>query len=168
MIITIIQLAILLLVPVIIHNLLRDRAISRWVSPVVACLGIGIALGSLLIPNLNIEDSQSILDLSERLQGVSIIIAIPLLLMTSNFMKWLPKAKGILKAFCASWVSVLIGTVVTFFIYKGFTNDGCPVPIVKKYAFLIPRIVWIHQRVKAMQCENQVPISLFFPSVFFV
>ncbi len=124
MIITLIQLLVLFLIPVIIHNALRDKTISRWISPVVACYIIGIGIGSLLVPTLETELAEKVKNFSIEVEGIVIVLAIPLLLMTSNFIKWLPKARSILSAFAISCISVLIGAVATFFIYRGFTSDG--------------------------------------------
>ncbi|MEZ5009663.1 MAG: DUF819 family protein [Chitinophagales bacterium] len=120
----ILQIAIIFIVPIFIHNALRDRSISRWISPVVACYIIGVGIGSILVPKLDPEVGERVKNLSKEIEGIVIVLAIPLLLMTSNFMKWLPKAKSVLKAFLVSWVSVLIGAVAAFFIYRGMTDNG--------------------------------------------
>ncbi|MCB0502729.1 MAG: DUF819 family protein [Bacteroidetes bacterium] len=124
MTIIIIQLIVLFIVPVFIHNALRDRSISRWISPVVACYIIGIGIGSLLVPKLDADIAEKVKNLSIEIEGIVIVLAIPLLLMTSNFMKWLPKAKSVLGAFTVSCISVLLGSVIAFFIYRGMADNG--------------------------------------------
>jgi uncharacterized membrane protein len=124
MIITILQILIIFLIPVIIHNTLNGKAISRWISPVVACYIIGISIGTLVVTRFAEETAKSVVALSQEIEGIAIVIAIPLLLMTSNFVEWLPRAKNVLFAFFISCISVLVGAIGAFFIYRGFTDDG--------------------------------------------
>jgi uncharacterized membrane protein len=124
MIITILQILIIFLIPVIIHNTLNGKAISRWISPVVACYIIGISIGTLVVTRFAEETAKSVVALSQEIEGIVIVIAIPLLLMTSNFVEWLPRAKNVLFAFFISCISVLVGAIGAFFIYRGFTDDG--------------------------------------------
>jgi uncharacterized membrane protein len=124
MIITLIQIFVLFFFPIIIHNTLNGKTISRWVSPVVACYIIGLSIGSLVVTKLAADAAENVIALSKEVEGIAIVIAIPLLLMTSNFVEWLPRAKNVMFALFISCISVLIGAVGAFFIYRGFTDEG--------------------------------------------
>lgn len=113
----ILQIAFLLLVPILLHNALKDKNIAKWLSPVVVCYILGIFAGT-FTPHL------IHLPLSEEIRDVSIILAIPLLLITSNFVEWLPKAKSVLWAFVLSVISVLIGTLLAFGLFKDQTEHA--------------------------------------------
>ena len=117
MIATVLQVLLILFLPFIIQNGLKDKSISRILSPVVVCFIIGIAAGTFMTEHVDIELTRSIKD-------VSILLAIPLLLMSSNFVKWLPKAQSVLFAFAISCISVLTAVVVCFFIFRDQTESA--------------------------------------------
>jgi uncharacterized membrane protein len=117
MINTIIQLACLFAIPVLIHNVLRDKSISRWLSPVVVCFILGIAAGTYFPEQINRSHSSSV-------QDITILIAIPMLLMSSDFMRWLPKAKAVMFSFFVSCLSVLTAVVIAFFVFRERTEDA--------------------------------------------
>lgn len=114
---TLIQAGAIFLLPVILHNLLRNQRIAQWLSPVVVCFVLGIAAGSFLPERIDRE-------LSSSIQDITILIAIPMLLMSSNFIKWLPKARSVLFAFTVSCLSVLIGVLIAFFVFRDATEHA--------------------------------------------
>ena len=96
---------------------MNNKPISRFLSPVVVCYVVGISLGTFGKAHIDIG-------ISKDIQGLSIIIAIPLLLMTSNFISWLPKAKGLLGAYFIAFTSVLTGCLVAFFVFRSYTVEA--------------------------------------------
>lgn len=107
----------LLILPVLIEQALKGRAVSRLLSPVVVCFVMGIAAGTFGKTYID-------RDLSATLQDVSIILAIPMLLMSSHFVKWLPRARSVLFAFAMACVSVFIAVTVAFFLFRHQTTDA--------------------------------------------
>jgi len=89
----------------------------RWLSPVVVCFILGIAAGTYLKDFINHP-------VSKNIEEISILLAIPMLMMTSNFIGWLPKAKPVLFSFMVSCISVLVAVLVTFFLFKGQTEHA--------------------------------------------
>lgn len=114
---TIIQGAAIFILPVILHNALRDKRIAQWLSPVVVCFILGIVAGTYIPDQIDREFSATI-------QDITILVAIPMLLMSSNFIKWLPKARGVLFAFMVSCLSVLIGVLIAFFVFRDSTEHA--------------------------------------------
>jgi len=114
---TIVQILLILAIPIIIHNVLKGKKIVRWLSPVVVCFILGIAAGTCLMEHIDHA-------VSKNIEEISILLAIPMLMMTSDFIGWLPKAKPVLFSFMISCISVLIAVTVSFFIYKSQTEHA--------------------------------------------
>ncbi|MCP4120720.1 MAG: DUF819 family protein [Bacteroidetes bacterium] len=113
----IIQILLILAIPIIIHKVLKGKKIVRWLSPVVVCFILGIAAGTYLKDFINHP-------VSKNIEEISILLAIPMLMMTSNFIGWLPKAKPVLFSLMVSCISVLVAVLITFFLFKGQTEHA--------------------------------------------
>ena len=101
MLTSILLLIVLLLLPVLIIWLEKRTRIVRWLSPIVICYLIGIIAGN--IPGLSLDKV-----ILTNTTGISVFLAIPLLLFSANFSSMLKQVKPALFAF-------LLGIIITIF-----------------------------------------------------
>jgi len=97
---------VLLLVPALAIRFLQGTKVGQIFSPVVACFVFGIAFGNL--GWLHLDDQ-----IFEPLAAVTILLAIPLLLMTTDFKSWLLRSKPALKAIAIACFGVALSIIVT-------------------------------------------------------
>gem|GEM_PF-2146178 len=97
----------LFIVPGIFIFLLKGRKIAAVLSPVVACFGTGMILGNLGIVQVRNQ-------VFEPLSTATVLLAIPLLLMTTDFRKWMSQVRPVMKAMLASVIGVMIGIIITY------------------------------------------------------
>ncbi len=107
------QILAILFVPWAANVFAEKSGLSAWLSPVVLCFGVGILIGNLQISTLN-------LSLAEEFTNISVLIAIPLLLMGSAFLSSLKHARKFLFAFA---LSVLSGLLLSVLIAVLFSNQ---------------------------------------------
>ena len=112
MVYLIIQILILLFVPYLLTLLTKRMGTENWLSPVVCCYIVGIGLRNLTPFPLHQQTS------SFFSQG-TIILAIPLLLYSTDFLGWLKLAKSTILSFVLMVISVIAGAVVTAWLFKG-------------------------------------------------
>lgn len=98
---TLLQLVIILILPYLARLLTKRLAISHWLSPVVVCYAVGILFANVNIFPLNEE-------LSTTVSEASVLLAVPLLLFSTNIPVWLKQAKSTILSFLLCVVSVVI------------------------------------------------------------
>jgi uncharacterized membrane protein len=113
----IIQAVIILFFPALSLWIQRQKLVPRWLSPVVMCYALGI-----LIRNLGIFPLDD--PLSTTVTEVSILLALPLLLFSTNLRRWLKEARYSLLAFGLCIISGLISTTVMAFVFKDMVPDS--------------------------------------------
>jgi uncharacterized membrane protein len=99
--------ALALLVPFVIIKLENKIKLIEWSSPIVCCYAAGILLGNILGP---IWD----LSLARTLSEVSVMLSLPLLMISVDLMGWFKLAKTTIISFvilivCVMLVSYLVG-----------------------------------------------------------
>jgi uncharacterized membrane protein len=97
---------VLLIVPALAIRFLQGTKVGQIFSPVVACFVFGIAFGN--FGWLKLEDQ-----IFEPLAAVTILLAIPLLLMTTDFKSWLLRSRPALKAIAVACLGVALSIIVT-------------------------------------------------------
>jgi len=113
MLLSILQSLFFILFPaVIIWGTKRSRVLN-WLSPVVLCYITGMILA-------NIKFVQFDKTSSEYLLFIALVLALPLLLFSTDFIKWLSYSKKTIFSFLFCIVGVLISSITASFI---FTND---------------------------------------------
>jgi len=100
--------ALALLVPFIIIKLEKKVKPIQWLSPIVCCYALGILLGNILGPMWDPA-------LARTLSEVSVMLSLPLLLISVDLLGWFKLAKStilsfVLLIFCVMLVSYLVGT----------------------------------------------------------
>ena len=108
---TIILLAFLILFPVLINWLENRTRIVRWLSPMIICYLTGIILGN--TPGLPLNK-----ELLNATTGVSVLLAIPLLLFSANFHSLMKQVRPALFAFFLGVMGVNLMAVISFFIFR--------------------------------------------------
>jgi len=97
------QLTLIAAFPFLSRRLYKRTALPRWLSPVVMCYALGIALSNFrLFP---LDDG-----LSSRFTEITIVLAIPLLLYGANLRQWARHARSTLASF---GLCVLAGMAAT-------------------------------------------------------
>lgn len=88
-----------------------------WIGPVVLCYITGLLMAN--IPMLSL-DSEASMSVSE----IAVPLAIPLLLLSSNFMSWLKGAKKAILSFILCIVGVTISSVLASFVFADQMQDS--------------------------------------------
>lgn len=114
----ILLLTILLLLPAAVLWAERKSRIIRWISSIVFCYLIGIFIGN--IPGLSLDQ-----EFLKAVTGVSVFLAIPLLLFSANFLRFLKHARPAFHSFFLGILAVIISTVLAFLIFRdNITEPG--------------------------------------------
>lgn len=107
----IIQLVFIILFPALTIFLASRFRIFRFISPIIICYGAGIIIGNSAIITVNT-------DIVSKVSEISICLAIPVLLFSSNFIQWLNNSKKAFLAYFLAVVSVVISSVFAFYIFR--------------------------------------------------
>jgi len=89
----------------------------KWISPIIICYLVGILIANTSL--LNPDEK-----LLGNMQGVSVGLAIPLLLFSANLKKWLGHASKTLLSFGISIVGVLLASTIAYFIFSNSVEDA--------------------------------------------
>ena len=111
-------LAILLIAgPILANRLFRGGKYEKWISPVVVAYILGIIIGNLSLLNIPFDHI-------EKVTQASVLIALPLLLFSTNFKVWLANARHIILAFLLSIGSACIITFVVTYFFMDSIQDA--------------------------------------------
>jgi uncharacterized membrane protein len=113
----ILQLAAILGIPFLVNRLEKRSRLIQWVSPIIICYLIGIGAGN--IPGLYIHHG-----LMETASGLSVLLAIPLLLFSANFYHLIKQVRPALLAFSLGVAGVIACTLIAYWIFR----DRVPEP----------------------------------------
>ena len=94
---------------VIIWGAKRNRVLN-WLSPVVLSYITGMLLANIPVVPLNKE-------LSINLSGIAVFLAIPLLLFSTDFVKWLSYAKKTILSFLFCIIGIIISSIATVYFF---------------------------------------------------
>lgn len=86
------------------------------VSPVLICYAFGILIGNLSFVPLDRE-------LSMTVSEIAVPLAVPLILFSTHFFKWLKLAKKTVISFCLVIVSAFASAVLGSLIFSGYITD---------------------------------------------
>jgi uncharacterized membrane protein len=113
----ILQTALIAGFPYLFRLLARSGYLPAWLSPVVLCYALGIALGN--FPLFPLDNG-----LSTSFTELTIVLAIPLLLYATNLRQWLNYARGTLFSFTLCIISGLVATSLAAFIFRHHVPDA--------------------------------------------
>lgn len=103
--------ALALLVPFIIIKLEKKVKPIQWLSPIVCCYALGILLGNVLGPAWDPA-------LARTLSEVSVMLSLPLLLISVDLLGWFKLAKTTIISFVLLIVCVMLVSYVVGMFYK--------------------------------------------------
>nr|WP_281347222.1 DUF819 family protein [Xanthovirga aplysinae] len=89
----------------------RRVKIIQLISPIIICYGLGLLLANFSFFEVDRQ-------LSTSMVNVMVPLAIPLLLLSTNIVKWLKGAKGAVVSFMLCILSVLISSTVAVFLFQ--------------------------------------------------
>ncbi|MCH7534964.1 MAG: DUF819 family protein, partial [Bacteroidetes bacterium] len=95
----------------------KHSHVVRWISPVVVCYATGMLLAN--IPFVSMDES-----ISKNASGIAVFIAIPLLLFSADFIKWLGYAKKTILSFLLCMVGVVISTIIASFVFSDDVGES--------------------------------------------
>jgi uncharacterized membrane protein len=107
----IIQLAFVMLFPAFAIILCRWSKVFKFISPIIICYLAGIIIGNILPKCLNKQMLTTTYELC-------VCLAIPVLLFSSNFFRWLKHSRVTFLSFIFAVLSVVAGSVITFYIFR--------------------------------------------------
>jgi uncharacterized membrane protein len=107
----IIQLVFVILFPAFAIILCRWSKVFKFISPIIICYLAGIITGNTLQQWLN----KAMLTTTYEL---SVCLAIPVLLFSSNFFRWLRHSRVTFLSFIFAVLSVVAGSVISFYIFR--------------------------------------------------
>lgn len=104
-----------LLTPWLVLRYEKKFRLIEWLSPVVVCYAVGILAGNLAfaLP----------VGLSQKVSEVSIMLALPMLLLATDFIAWLKLARATLISFVVLISSVMTVSLLAGLFFKGFDPD---------------------------------------------
>jgi uncharacterized membrane protein len=88
----------------------------QWLSPVVCCYALGIILGNVFV---GVWDSQ----LATLLSEVSVMLALPLLLLSVDLWGWCKLAKTTIISFVILIICVMLVSYLVGILYKGYDPE---------------------------------------------
>ncbi len=107
---SILILIIFLLIPWVLRKAEKRIKVINWLSPIVICYLIGMLLG-----NLSLDLNTNLLQTTSE---ISVCLAIPLLLFSSNFVKWSKYLKSGFFSFILGVFSVVLSSALVFYVLK--------------------------------------------------
>lgn len=103
--VSIIQVLIMLVFPIIVMEVAKRNRLAGMVGPVILCYALGLVVGNL--PNSPVNT-----DLSQTVSEAMVPLAISLMLLSTRFIAWLRYAKQTAKSFVLAVISVLVASFV--------------------------------------------------------
>lgn len=112
----ILQVLIIFAIPMLILLASKKHKIIRTLSPILVAYAIGIVWGN--IPGLPLDRG-----ISDLLTQVSVPIAIPLILFSADFIKWLKSAKKTVISFVLMIASAFLAALLAAWIFHGTIDE---------------------------------------------
>ncbi|MCK4989574.1 MAG: DUF819 family protein, partial [Bacteroidales bacterium] len=94
----------------------KSKVIS-WISPIIVCYIVGILIGN--IPGLQLNG-----EVQEFSAGLSVFMAIPLLLFSANFPVLLKRVRPALFSFFLGIIGVLVCVLLAYWIFRDRVSDA--------------------------------------------
>jgi len=107
--------------PVAIILLFNYAKPMRKLGTILMAYGIGILLSLLNLTTVSLKDQASIASLQEWIMNIAVPLAIPLMLLSSDFSLWKKSLKKTINALLGGIIAVVIAVVLAFII---FDNQG--------------------------------------------
>lgn len=112
----ILQVLIIFAIPMLILWASKKHKVIRTLSPILVAYAIGIVWGN--IPGIPLDRG-----ISDLLTQVSVPIAIPLILFSADFVKWLKSAKKTVISFLLMILSAFLAALLAAWIFRGTVDE---------------------------------------------
>jgi uncharacterized membrane protein len=117
MVATLIQGLFLMLLPALVLHGVRRSRVLNWIGATLLCYLTGIALANL--PGVPLDKS-----LSMRLAEVSVLVAIPLLLFSTDFIRWMRLARTTILSFLLAVASIMVSATVGATLFGRYLEES--------------------------------------------
>jgi len=91
--------------------LTKRYSFNGWLNPIVLCYATGIAMGN--IPSFHIDKA-----ITEGITSYTIIFAIPLLLISNEFTRWIKYARAALTSLILCFIATLMAGAIGYFLFR--------------------------------------------------
>ena len=91
--------------------------VIRWISPIIVCYIVGIVIGN--IPGLSLNG-----EVLKNTTGISVILAIPLLLFSANLPVLLKQIRPALFSFLLGIAGVIVSVLLAYWIFGDRVSDA--------------------------------------------
>ncbi|MEW6032479.1 MAG: DUF819 family protein [Bacillota bacterium] len=112
-----IQAAVLIILPALILQAVKRSRVLSFLGATLLCYLTGIAMAN--VPGLPINRS-----LSMRLAEVAVLLAIPLLLFSTDFVRWLRLARRTILSFVLAAAAVMVSAMVGAAVFGRFLDEA--------------------------------------------
>ncbi len=116
MIFTIVQIILIIGLPFLITRVVNKNSVLKFIGPILLAYIAGIILSS--IPNSPWDKA-----LSMSISEVAVLIAIPIVLMCTDLIKWFRLAKSTVISFLLVLISALIAALFSAYVFRGFGDE---------------------------------------------
>ena len=114
--------SIIILTPFIVITLFRKFKVAKNIGTVIMAFTVGILLSFLFSFSnfFTIEETKSLNGILDLLMQISVPLAIPLMLFSSDFKLWAKSLPKAVIALCTGVAAVVVAIIATFLIFKNY------------------------------------------------
>jgi len=118
-------LLIFVLAPFVIITIFRKYKVAKAIGTVIMAYAVGILVSFVFsfTDFLSVTESKSLHGIMEKIMSVSVSLAIPLMLFSSDYKKWLKALPKAVMTLCMGVVAIIAAVLLSFFLFK---NSGIP------------------------------------------
>lgn len=109
-----------LFLPLVVYRLVRKVSLFSWVGPIVLSYAIGLVMANM--PYLPVDDA-----LSKSFVGLTVPLAILLLVLPTDLIHWLRYAGSAITSYLLGIVSVVISATAAFYLFRSYTGEAAQI-----------------------------------------
>jgi uncharacterized membrane protein len=116
----------IVLTPVLIITIFRKYKVAKNIGTVIMAFAVGILLSFLFSFTHFFSESETVSfnKIANLLMEVSVILAIPLMLFSSDFRLWAKSLPKTVTALCTGFAAVVLAVIVSFFLFQNSGIDS--------------------------------------------
>ena len=105
-----------IILPFILQRFARLSVIPTWASPLVLCFAFGIIIGNFIPLEIHIPSVQQCRD-------ISIVIALPLILMTVDAVGWIQQSQQVIRSFALILIASALSIILMSLIFQDYIPE---------------------------------------------
>jgi uncharacterized membrane protein len=117
LLLSVIQVLFLLLFPFVLVKISEAGKKAGIISPILLCYLVGIILGNIKVVPLDRELSMTIAE-------AAVPVAIPLIMFSTDFKRWMGLARKTIISFFLVIISVVISSVTAYYLFSGYVENA--------------------------------------------